>query len=127
MSFGSSRCSCWFCCSPCQSAWRWLAGPVPPYEINLSSISETQIVRKDVSITGTVKESGGNAVSGVEVTLNVSGANTVSDKTATTDGNGGFSFTYTETAAGDDTATVTVTEDDGEGGTANGEAIIAWA
>ena len=84
-------------------------------------------MRKDVSITGTVKESGGNAVSGVEVTLNVSGANTVSDKTATTDGNGGFSFTYTETAAGDDTATVTVTEDDGEGGTANGEAIIAWA
>ncbi len=41
------------------------AGPIPPYETNLSSISETQIVGKDASITGTVRDSGGNAVSGV--------------------------------------------------------------
>ncbi len=75
----------------------WIA-----YTLTLSTSGATAAVNSTQSITATLKDTEGNAISGIAVLFTVTGVNPTTG-TKTTDGNGQAIFTYTGTHAGVDT------------------------
>lgn len=79
-----------------------VSGLGPPATLMLSPKADTNTVGTSHTVTATVKDAGGNPVSGVTVRFSVTGANSASGS-AVADANGQASFTYTGTNAGVDT------------------------
>lgn len=78
--------------------------PQIPSTLDLAPPSSTNPLGAQHTVTATVKDPSGSAVSGQEVTFSVAGVNpTTSPVRIATDVNGQSAFTYTGTNAGDDT------------------------
>ena len=77
--------------------------PTAGSNITLSPATKTLEVNNAVTITATLKDSGGTAMQGETIQFKVTGANPIAHVDTTTDANGEATFTYTGTVAGDDT------------------------
>jgi TQXA domain-containing protein len=82
--------------------------PQIPSTLGLSPASSTNPLGAQHTVTATVLDPSGSAVSGQEVTFSVTGANpTTNPVSVVTDANGQSAFTYTGANAGDDTIAAT--------------------
>jgi len=80
--------------------------PQIPSTLDLAPQSSTNPLGAQHTVTATVKDPSGSAVSGQEVTFSVAGVNpTTNPVSVVTDANGQSAFTYAGTNAGDDTIT----------------------
>jgi len=80
--------------------------PQIPSTLDLAPPSSTNPLGAQHTVTATVKDPSGSAVSGQEVTFSVAGANPSANPVSVlTDANGQSAFTYEGTNAGDDTIT----------------------